>query len=361
MEGGKGINYEFVKRAFGGLRVFVTEDALSSRQEGVDAEADTVEAMRSGDDVDVISALPSESAETAVDTGAEFTAQDILMTEPIDAIHRSEDVGVTGLEADANGDDDDDDDNDDVASSLDGSEDSDDEGGPFGPGPPLFSRAIGFGGSRERAKVEFDKPYSSHTRVYKGHCNVKTVKDVNFYGLNDEYVVSGSDSGHFFIWDRKTTQLLNILEGDGEVVNVVTGHPHEPMIAASGIDSTVKIFSPDARLQDEAKKGINIANPSDDAAALHSSLGSRGPRSRRRPHLASSSSPPEGASSPAGLTSKKAMHKCSEITSQNDLARRDGQGDAYITRGMLARLAAQLHNHNGHAEPVIVDDRCNLM
>lgn len=25
------------------------------------------------------------------------------------------------------------------------------------------------------------------------------VKDVNFYGLNDEYVVSGSDCGHLFI------------------------------------------------------------------------------------------------------------------------------------------------------------------
>ena len=61
------------------------------------------------------------------------------------------------------------------------------------------------------------------TRSYRGHCNVKTVKDVNYYGLQDEYVVSGSDSGHLFIWDRKTSHLLTILEGDGEVVNVVQG------------------------------------------------------------------------------------------------------------------------------------------
>jgi nuclear receptor interaction protein len=52
---------------------------------------------------------------------------------------------------------------------------------------------------------------------------VKTVKDVNYFGLQDEYVVSGSDSGHLFIWDKKTAQLVNILEGDGEVVNVVQG------------------------------------------------------------------------------------------------------------------------------------------
>jgi nuclear receptor interaction protein len=75
----------------------------------------------------------------------------------------------------------------------------------------------------QRAKVERDIPCAPHTRVYTGHCNVKTVKDVNYFGLQDDYVVSGSDSGHVFIWDRKTAQLMNILEGDGEVVNVIQG------------------------------------------------------------------------------------------------------------------------------------------
>ena len=74
-----------------------------------------------------------------------------------------------------------------------------------------------------RESVQAHVPCSAHTRRYQGHCNVKTVKDVNFFGLQDEYVVSGSDCGHLFIWDKKTSQLLNILEGDGEVVNVVQG------------------------------------------------------------------------------------------------------------------------------------------
>lgn len=79
--------------------------------------------------------------------------------------------------------------------------------------------------------------------------NVKTVKDVNFYGMDDEYVVSGSDCGNLFIWDKKTTQIVNILRGDDEIVNVITGHPYEPKIAVSGIDYTVKIFSPDELAQ----------------------------------------------------------------------------------------------------------------
>ena len=53
---------------------------------------------------------------------------------------------------------------------------------------------------KRRESVEADVPYSTHSRQYRGHCNVRTVKDCNFYGLQDEYVVSGSDSGHLFIW-----------------------------------------------------------------------------------------------------------------------------------------------------------------
>jgi len=40
-----------------------------------------------------------------------------------------------------------------------------------------------------------------------------------------QYVVSGSDGGHLFIWDKRTSELVNILEGDNEVVNVVQGKP----------------------------------------------------------------------------------------------------------------------------------------
>ncbi|KAI9206394.1 uncharacterized protein BJ171DRAFT_473401 [Polychytrium aggregatum] len=72
----------------------------------------------------------------------------------------------------------------------------------------------------------------------------KTTKDVNFYGASDRYVVSGSDDGYAFIWDKRSTRLVQLLAGDSEVVNVIQGHPHAPVIAVSGIDSTIKIFEP---------------------------------------------------------------------------------------------------------------------
>jgi WD repeat-containing protein 42A len=64
---------------------------------------------------------------------------------------------------------------------------------------------------------------------------------VNFLGPNDELVVSGSDDGNFFIWDKSTANLTGIYEGDGTVVNVIEGHPSLPLLAVSGIDTTVKV------------------------------------------------------------------------------------------------------------------------
>lgn len=64
---------------------------------------------------------------------------------------------------------------------------------------------------------------------------------VNFLGPNDEFVTSGSDDGNFFIWRKTTGALHGIYEGDGSVVNMVEGHPHLPLVAVSGIDTTVKV------------------------------------------------------------------------------------------------------------------------
>ena len=53
------------------------------------------------------------------------------------------------------------------------------------------------------------------------------VKGVNFYGLRSEYVVSGSDCGHVFLWDKDTEEVVQFLEGDHEgVVSHVTLDVH---------------------------------------------------------------------------------------------------------------------------------------
>ena len=53
--------------------------------------------------------------------------------------------------------------------------------------------------------------------------------------------MSGSDDGNWFMWEKGSGKLHDILEGDGSVVNVIEGHPYLPLVAVSGIDHTVKV------------------------------------------------------------------------------------------------------------------------
>ena len=45
-------------------------------------------------------------------------------------------------------------------------------------------------------------------------CPLLTVKGVSFYGPRSEYIVSGSDCGHVFLWDKETEQVVQFLEAD---------------------------------------------------------------------------------------------------------------------------------------------------
>lgn len=219
----KDINFAFVDRAYGGRgisdkQIRATERALRSRQANINPRVDEGPVR----DAEVVSAAAEPDTQGDNSPGS---ATPVIPRSTV--VENAEDNWEELEEQD---DDDDDGESDGDVDSDDGLEDDDDDS-EDGDEEGLRRTRSGhmlwrtdFGRSRyKRWKVERDVPCAPHTRVYTGHCNVKTVKDVNYYGLQDEYVVSGSDSGHIFIWDRKTAQLLNILEGDGEVVNVVQG------------------------------------------------------------------------------------------------------------------------------------------
>lgn len=96
----------------------------------------------------------------------------------------------------------------------------------------------------------FDSSHSDgadYRRRYKGHRNNATVKGVNFYGPCSEFVVSGSDCGHIYLWDKNSARVVQFMEGDrGGVVNCLEPHPHLPGLATSGLDHDVKLWAPTA-------------------------------------------------------------------------------------------------------------------
>ncbi|CAG2057303.1 unnamed protein product [Timema podura] len=78
-----------------------------------------------------------------------------------------------------------------------------------------------------------------------GHCNTTTdIKEANFFGSEGQYIVAGSDDGSFFIWDRKTTNIVRVLKGDDAIVNCLQPHPSSCLLATSGIDQVVRLWSP---------------------------------------------------------------------------------------------------------------------
>ncbi len=65
-----------------------------------------------------------------------------------------------------------------------------------------------------------------------------------FFDRSGSFIVAGSDDGKFFIWDRESTNIVKILTGDDSIVNCLQGHPSACLLATSGIESTVKLWSP---------------------------------------------------------------------------------------------------------------------
>ncbi|KAL5335096.1 hypothetical protein BJX70DRAFT_332188 [Aspergillus crustosus] len=327
MEAGTGVNFEFLNRAFGGLNAVIEDDDDDGDMEVERSQNDTEANIEEEAIHDIRVSFQGSTRQHH----SGLSEDDVGLEIPAMNTDESEDEDGADYENSSESEDDDSDaEFDEDTSESDAAE-------------RLF-RDYGFERNK-REDVNMDVPCSPHTRVYRGHCNVKTVKDANFFGLNDEYVVSGSDSGHLFIWERDTCKLVNILRGDDEVVNVVQGHPYEPTIAVSGIDDTIKIFSPDQRAQEDARKGINILDPNNPANTLGRGFG--------------------------GLKSSKCMHDSYRIMSENDVQRQGGMSDAFVTRQMLAQFAASVRQQGGqvgagglapgeHSE-IVLDENCSVM
>ncbi|KAI6677540.1 hypothetical protein NL676_038336 [Syzygium grande] len=113
----------------------------------------------------------------------------------------------------------------------------------------LFTQDMGLGPdavTSEAVASNTDLKEKFEPQVYKGHRNTETVKGVNFFGPKCEYVASGSDCGRIFIWRKQGGELIRVMEADEDVANCVEPHPHEVVLASSGLEDDVKLWTPKA-------------------------------------------------------------------------------------------------------------------
>ncbi|GLT42971.1 hypothetical protein SLA2020_169480 [Shorea laevis] len=113
--------------------------------------------------------------------------------------------------------------------------------------------------SASSSAMEADE--KSIPQVYKGHRNFETVKGVSFFGPRCEYVVSGSDCGRIFIWRKKGGELIRVIEADKHVVNCIESHPHTTVLASSGIENDIKIWTPKAEERAPLPENIEQFKP----------------------------------------------------------------------------------------------------
>lgn len=111
----------------------------------------------------------------------------------------------------------------------------------------LFQKDMGMGPTPASTVSTEIAENLDQPQAYAGHRNSQTVKGVSFFGPNDEYVVSGSDCGHVFIWKKKGGELVRMMVGDKHIVNCVEPHPYIPFLATSGFDKSAKLWAPVAK------------------------------------------------------------------------------------------------------------------
>lgn len=131
-----------------------------------------------------------------------------------------------------------------------------------------FDKSMGLGpdpkAAAEAKKDEkSDETLKPGPQVYKGHRNAQTVKGVSFFGPNTEYVSSGSDCGHIFIWKKRGGQLIQMIRGDNQVVNCLEPHPYATILATSGFEKHVKVWAPTAeRIQSLPENAERVSSSS---------------------------------------------------------------------------------------------------
>lgn len=61
--------------------------------------------------------------------------------------------------------------------------------------------------------------------------------------MNEEIVVTGCDSGKIVMWHRANGTVLRRFKADHRIVNCTLAHPTKPILASSGIDSDIKVWT----------------------------------------------------------------------------------------------------------------------
>lgn len=90
--------------------------------------------------------------------------------------------------------------------------------------------------------VSQDQSYKEKA-MYGGHLNRRTfLKEAKYAGPRDQYICTGSDSGHAWFYDRDSGSVAALLKADQITCNGIIPHSSLPLFITYGIDNTAKLW-----------------------------------------------------------------------------------------------------------------------
>ncbi len=105
--------------------------------------------------------------------------------------------------------------------------------------------AVSYGGEECQVALYDRTKRDALSHTYRGHINEDTVKGVWFGGVHDELILSGSDCGNAFVWDRKTETLAALFPGDSRLANCIIMPPTgEVEFVSSGLSRVISVSLP---------------------------------------------------------------------------------------------------------------------
>lgn len=109
---------------------------------------------------------------------------------------------------------------------------------------PRVRRRVPYSTSNEEERSLRESAFDYEKR-FVGACNTTTdIKEANYFGSEGKFIVAGSDCGCMLLWETSTTKLIEAWQGDESIVNCLQPHPSTCLIATSGIDPVVRLWSP---------------------------------------------------------------------------------------------------------------------
>jgi len=88
--------------------------------------------------------------------------------------------------------------------------------------------------------------------AYGAHLNRLTfLKNAKYAGPLDEYICTGSDSGHAWIYEKATSSVVALLQADKSTCNGIVPHPNLPLFVTYGIETTAKLWRATIPVSDE--------------------------------------------------------------------------------------------------------------